>query len=82
MNRQIQNIGKSRTIASKPCRSMEENLGKKQGWISQFMGYKELKKVVDPLKTLKPIEIKKGPEIINVVRQPDAHHNKKSGNGH
>jgi len=46
------------------------------------MGYKELKKVVDPLKTLKPIEIKKDPKIINVVRQPDAHHNKKSGNGH
>jgi len=59
-------------------KTIEESLGKERGWMDQ-LGYEfnnhKLEKVVDLLKTLKPHEIN------IVVRQPDAHHNKKSGKG-
>ncbi len=77
--------GKPRTIASASCRKIEKILGKEKGWMDQptyECGDKELEAAFDLMKTLKPHELRKIPEIINVVRQPNAeHNNEKSGNG-
>ena len=64
--------GKPRTIASTSCRSIEIRLGKDKGWMDQpvyDVENKDIEIAIEMLKTLKPYEIKKIPDIINVVRQ-------------
>ena len=69
--------GKPRTIASTSCRSIEKRLGKERGWMDQpvyDIQSKELESIIEMIKTLNPCEIKKIPQIINVVRQSDGNY--------